>query len=1079
MNKFILYSILCLLFLGCNKNANKQFDVLSPDKSGIHFSNTLKDTLGQNILDYLYYYNGGGVAIGDINNDNLPDIFFTSNQQKNKLYINKGNLQFEDISFNAKIEGENTWSTGVAMADVNNDGLLDIYVCAVVGINGFVGSNELFINNGDLTFTESANAYGLDFDNYSSSATFFDYDLDGDLDMYLLNHAIHSEESFGKASIRNNRTYESGDKLLKNNNGKFVDVSEEAGIYGGANGYGLGLAISDFNADGFPDIYVSNDFHEDDYYYLNNGNGTFTETLKTHFGHVSKFSMGNDAADVNNDGFPDLITLDMLPEDEKVLKSSAGDDNIQIQNLRIKQYGYHYQYARNMLQINQNGGSFTETALMSNLAATDWSWSPLIADFNQDAKQDIFIANGIPKRPNDLDYIKYISNSQVKKKMETTNLIDKEALNFMPDGKLKNNFFEGDSDLKFNNKTQDWVSQNATYSTGSAYGDLDNDGDLDIITNNINAPASIYINTTNASKNYLKLKFKYTNKNRFGIGAKAIIYHKNKLQSKELYVQRGFQSSSQPILHFGLDSIKTIDSIKVIWPNKTFQTLKNVASNQTLDVSIDNPKAHDYKVATTNNHSVFNLEEDNLGINYTHSENNYIDSNRNKLIPYQISDRGPALAIGDLNNDGKADLYLGNGKHNASEIYLQNESGFIKFEDSLLTKQALIEDNSAIISDFNNDNSNDLLVASGGGEFFGKSKALQNNLYTTANNSLQALPFPEGFEDTSVIKAMDYDADGDLDVFVGNASMSNDFGNSPKSYILENNKGTFSKKSLGKLGMVRDAIWTDFNNDNKQDLIVVGEWMQPLFLENTNGEFIDKSSNYISNPLNGLWRAIIPFDIDGDGDLDYLLGNWGTNSKFKASEAFPMLMYYSDFDNNNKTETLLAIEKNGVYYPQEGLDELSSQLVSLTKKKFTTYKDFAGKPINQVFDEAVLNKATTLKVHTLASGFLRNTNGKFKFVPFNNQLQVSPINCFTKLKISGKEQVLCAGNYFGVKPYHGRFDGFLGALIQNENEIKLGNTLGLNFFNKAVTKLDTITINNKQYLIAVIHNEAIQIYQIQ
>jgi len=1077
MNKYVLYGLLTFFFWGCKSDTEQQFHLLSPEKSGIHFSNILNYTLDQNILDYLYYYNGGGVAIGDINNDNLPDIFFTSNQQKNKLYLNKGNLQFEDISLPAKIAGKNTWSTGVAMADVNNDGLLDIYVCAVVGTNGFIGSNELFINNGDLTFTESAHKYGLDLDNYSSSATFFDYDLDGDLDMYLLNQAIHTEESLGKSSIRNHRTYQSGDKLFRNDHQKFIDVSESAGIYGGPNGYGLGLAISDFNFDGFPDIYVSNDFHEDDYYYLNNGNGTFTESLKTYFGHTSKFSMGNDAADINNDGYSDLITLDMLPEDENVLKSTPGEDNIEIQNLRTEEFGYHYQYVRNMLQINMQGSSFTETALLSNISATDWSWSPLIADYNQDTNQDLFIANGIPKRPNDLDYIKYISNEQVKKKIERTNLIDKEALNYMPDAKLKNLFFEGNSNLKFKNKTEDWVAQKATYSTGAAYGDLDNDGDLDIVTNNINAPASIYINDTNASKNYLKLQFKYIKDNHFGIGTKVILHHKNTLQSKELFLQRGFQSSSQPMLHFGLDTIKTIDSITIIWPNKTFQTYPKVSTNQTLLVSIEKPSSYHYELA--NQENVFVEVKDHLGITYKHSENKYIDSNRNKLIPYQISDRGPALAVGDLNNDGKEDIYFGNGKHKPSEIYIQEESGFIKFEDSILNKQALIEASAGIISDFNSDAKNDLLVASGGGEFFGRSIALQNNLYTKTEKGLESLKFPGGFEDTSVVKAMDYDADGDLDIFVGNATISNDFGKIPESYLLENDKGTFSKKTLGNLGMVRDAIWTDFNNDKQQDLIVVGEWMQPLFLENNNGEFIDLSSSYMSRPLNGLWRAIIPFDIDEDGDIDYLLGNWGTNSKFKASEEFPMRMYYADFDANSKTETIVAIEKNTAYYTLEGLDELGSQLISLTKKKFTTYKDFAGKPIDQVFEEDVLKKAKVFKVHTLASGFLKNNNGKFAFQPFNNQLQVSPINCFTKLNIGGKEQVLCAGNYFGVKPYHGRFDGFLGALIKNENDIQLGNSLGLNFFNKAVTKLETIMVNNKKYLIALIHNEDVQIYQIK
>ena len=1079
MSRAIFYIVVFLVLSACSKGEDKLFVTLQPKDSGIEFCNSLKDTIGQNILDYLYYYNGGGVAIGDINNDNLPDIYFTSNQNKNKLYLNKGGLKFEDITLSAHVEGKSDWNTGVSMADVNGDGLLDIYVCAVVGTNGFVGKNELFINNGDLTFTEQGEAYGLDFDNYSSSAAFFDYDLDGDLDMYLLNHAIHTEESFGKASIRNNRTYESGDKLLQNDRNKFVDISEQAGIYGGANGYGLGLAISDFNQDGYPDIYVSNDFHEDDYYYINNGDGTFSEDLKQHFGHTSKFSMGSDAADINNDGFADLITLDMLPDDEVVLKSSASDDNIQIQNLRTKQFGYHYQYARNMLQINQQGQSFTETALLSNIAATDWSWGVLIADYNQDTRQDIFVANGVPKRPNDLDYIKYISNNQIKKKIETTNLIDKEALSYMPDGKLPNGFYAMGTNMKFENKTDTWVNQPSSYSTGCAYADLDNDGDLDLVSNNINAPASIYINTITGKKNCLKIQFDYKENNTKGIGTKVFLYHNSKIQYKELFTQRGFQSSSQPILHFGLDTIQTIDSLKVVWPDKSFQTLNKIATNQFLIISPNDTKKVESNLLGTKSKAVFTKVTDNLGLTYKHSDNNYIDSNRHKLIPFQVSDRGPGVAIGDINGDGKDDIFLGNGKHKSSEIFFQDENGFVKLEDSLLYSLAVTEPSSAIISNFNEDQKNELFVASGGGEFFGKSKPLQNNLFSFNDQSLKSLELPEGYEDTAIVKSADYDNDGDLDVFVGNATISNDYGNIPESYILENTHGTFSKKSLGNLGMIRDAVWTDFNTDGLQDLIVVGEWMHPLFLENTGSDLVDKTDLYVSQPLNGLWRAIIPFDIDGDGDLDYLLGNWGTNSKFKASNKFPLLMYYNDFDNNGKTETIVAIEKQGEYFTVDGLDELSSQLISLTKKKFTTYKEFAGKPVDDIFEAPILEHSKIFEAHNLASGFLRNSNGKFDFEAFDNELQVAPINCFKNVVVNGRNQVICGGNYFGVKPYHGRFDGFLGALITSETEVRLGNTIGLDFFNKSITKLETIEVNNNTYLISVIHNQHVQIYKIE
>lgn len=1071
MNRVLTYIIVSIILLGCKNKSTQLFSILDPETSKVSFSNTLIDTKDQNILDYLYFYNGGGVGIGDINNDNLPDLYLVSNQQKNKLYLNKGNLEFEDITKKANVEGNSTWNTGVAMADVNSDGFLDIYVCSVVGINGFDGQNELFINNGDGTFTEKASEYGLDLDNYSSSAAFFDYDLDGDLDLYLLNHAVHTQESFGKAEIRNNRNYESGDKLMRNDNGKFTDVSEQAGIFGGPNGYGLGVATFDFNLDGYPDIYVTNDFHEDDYFYINNGDGTFSESLKDYFGHISRFSMGSDTADINNDGFIDLMTLDMLPEDETVLKSSAGDDNIQMLKMRTERLGYHYQYTRNMLQINQQAKNFKETALLSNVAATDWSWSVLFSDYDQDGIQDMFVANGIPKRPNDLDYIRYISNEQIKKKLNTTNLIDQEALNYMPEGKLKNMFLKGNLE-SFTDKTNIWASHTPSFSTGAALGDLDNDGDIDLVTNNINQLATIYVN--NSKNNHLKIQFK----NKSVIGTKVILYNNNSIQLKELFPQRGFQSSSEAILHFGLDTISAIDSLKIIWPSKRFQTLKDIASNQTLVVQEKNDDPlFDYKSLQPKSNLIFNKIENNLGISFQHKENRYVDSNRSKLIPYQVSDRGPSLAVGDLNNDQKEDLFIGSAKNQASEIYIQSNQGFEKMSSDFFKLNALSETTSAVIADFNNDNQNELIYASGGGEYSGKAKPLQNVL-VSLKDSITKMVLPENYEDTAVIKAIDFDKDNDLDVFVGNATVANNFGDIPESYLLINQNGTFKKQTLGDLGMVRDAVWTDFNNDNETDLLVVGEWMQPIFLQNKKSTFTDETNKYINEPLNGLWRAIIPFDIDKDGDLDYLLGNWGTNTKFKASNKSPMLMYFADFDSNKRTETIVATEKNGKYYPINSLDELSDQMPVLLRKKFTTYKDFAGKPIEAVIGKEALSKAGVFKVHTLASGFLKNNGNSFSFHVFGNDLQVSPINCFTEISLNDVPAVLCAGNYFGITPYHGKFDSFTGALIKNEKTIVPGHELGLDFFNKTVSDLKTIKINNKEYLIASINNGKIQVYEI-
>lgn len=1075
MNRFIII-IAASVFLTSCKKGGSLFENPDPKKTGVTFTNALTPTDDLSILDYLYFYNGGGVSIGDINNDGLPDIFFTGNQVKNKLYLNKGNLEFEDISATAGIEGNSTWNTGVTMADVNGDGLLDIYVCAVVGINGFNGFNELYINNGDNTFTESAAAYGLDFDSYSSNAAFFDYDLDGDLDLYLLNHAVHTQNSFGKFDLRFERRYETGDKLLRNDNGKFKDVSEEAGIYGGVNGYGLGLAIADFNQDGYPDIYVGNDFHEDDYYYLNNGDGTFTESLRKYFGHSSRFSMGNDVADINNDGRPDFISLDMLPEDEVALKSSQGDDDIQIQKLKVDRFGYHYQFTRNMLFVNQPDGNFLETALMSGIAATDWSWSALFGDYDQDGHQDVFISNGIPKRPNDLDFINFASSEEIQKKMDNTKLVDEKALDLMPSGNVHNYTFKGGNDLKFHDTSGDWITKDTLISGATAMGDLDGDGDLDLVTNNIDQPASLYINKVDKKANYLKIKFNFTQKNRFGIGTKVYSYQDGGLQFKELFPTRGFQASSEPMVHFGYENLQTIDSIKIIWPNKTYQTLKNVAVNQTLTISPESAKPFDYNTLHKSEKTLFKTVPDNLGLDFVHVEDNYTDFNREKLIPYQVSDRGPAVALGDLDNDGKMDVFFGGSKFSPPQIYVQQDSIFGPKKFNGIQKDSIRENISAAIADFNNDQRNDLFVTAGGGDFYGNSSALLDAYYVRTDTTFSNGQLPEFFQNSSVVKPFDFDGDGDLDVFVGGHTITGQFGAPANSYLLENDRGEFrlvENFSMHSKGMVTDAIWTDFDGDGSTDLILVGEWMSPKFLKNDKNIFTEV------NPLNmnGLWQSIEAFDMDGDGDMDYLLGNWGTNSKFKASEKFPMRLYFNDFDENGQTETITAMEKNGKYYPLESLDGLASQLVYL-KKKYTSYKSFAGQTLEEIFGKEILDKSNILEVNTLQSGYLRNDDGDFVFVPFKNELQVSPIMAFLvdDFDGDGSQEVLCGGNFFGVKPYHGRLDTFPGALIQNENDIVLGNVLGLDFTQKSLRHLTTLEFKGQKYLLAVFNNDKTQVY---
>jgi len=1076
-------SILVLVFWliqSCKQEEGSLFKNPDPKETGVDFVNRIDESDELNILDYLYFYNGGGVAIGDLNNDGLPEIFFSGNQVKNRLYLNQGSLKFEDISESAGILGNSSWNSGAVMGDVNGDGLLDIYVCSVVGLNGFNGFNELYINNGDLTFTESAAKFGLDFESYSSTAAFLDYDLDGDLDMYLLNHAVHTQESFGKAELRNKRTYETGDKLLRNDGGTFTDVSEQAGIYGGVNGYGLSVAVSDFNQDGYPDIYVCNDFHEDDYYYLNNGDGTFAEKLKDYFGHTTRFSMGSDVADINHDGWPDILSLDMLPEDETVLKASDGDESLQILKMRVEQYGYHYQFTRNMLQVNQPGYKFVETALLSGIAATDWSWSSLFEDFDQDGHQDLFISNGIPKRPNNLDFIKFVSSDQIQKKINNTRLVDQEALNMMPGGKVHNYVFQGDGNIGFKDKSGDWIKKDSLISGATALGDLDNDGDLDLVVSNINEPAALYINQTNEKNNYLKIKFELPNANKLGIGTKVLSYLEGQVQYKELYTVRGLQSSSEALIHFGYGDAVAIDSLRIIWPDRTTQLLTNVKTNQLLTLRPEGSQNLDPAFFNPARNPLFSKTQDHLGIDFEHQENNYNDFNVTKLIPYQVTDRGPAVATGDLNGDGKVDIFLGGSAKVPSRIYMQQAGGFTEQEVELIKQDSIYEDVYALIEDFNGDGQNDLFVGTGGADLYQNPSVLLDNYYQGTSDGFEKSKLPDYFENASVIAPNDIDGDGDLDLFVAAHVDSKDFGKIPESYLLLNTGDGFEiqdNENILKLGMVTGATWMDFDGDKTDDLVVIGEWMPPRFFRNVNGRL--EEASVTSDKLNGLWQALIPFDIDNDGDQDLLLGNWGANTKFKASADDPMRMHHLDFDNNGKKETVISIEKNGTYYPLANLDELIGQM-NILRKKFPDYASFAGKKMDEVFEKKLLDSADLFEVHELRSGYLKNEQGEFEFEPFGWELQVSPINSFVAFDFDAdqKEEILAAGNYFGVKPFHGRFDGFSGALIHDENTIQLGHEIGLDLSGKSARHLRVVILESKPYLLVVYNNDAAEVYEL-
>lgn len=1077
MSKTLYKSIfvLVIILFSCAKPTNEKSFLLTElpaTKTNIDFKNQLMEDVNHSIINYIYFYNGGGVAAGDINNDGLTDLYFVSNMGKNKLYLNKGDLKFEDVSKKANIEGNSSWNTGVTMVDINNDGLLDIYVCAVSDLLDFKGHNELFINNGDGTFTEKAKEYGLDYEGYATQSYFFDFDKDGDLDVYIVNHAVHTTLSHGQSNVRYNRVPKVGDVLLENNNGTFLDVSEKAGIYGGANGYGLSASIADFNGDNWDDIYVCNDFHEDDYYYINNQDGTFREMLGKNFSTISRFSMGSDAGDINGDGFQDLLTLDMLPKNERVLKETEGDDAMLNMYAQLNKLGYKDQYSRNMLQINNNGQYFYETALLNNLADTDWSWGPLIADFDNDGNQDIFISNGIIRRPNDLDFKKYVSNAFRNEANNDPLKTLYNSLEAMPKGDVPNEIFAGNS-KEFINKTGDWIDSKPSCSNGSLYSDLDNDGDLDLVLNNLNSTASIFENTTNTSKNYITLKLNYKNANKSGIGSKAIVYSNNKKQLKQLFKSRGFLSSTDDQLHFGLNTISKIDSIEILWPDNGKTHLKNPTINQTLVINYDENNV----VTNISNNSENSVDFEKSGIiDFVHQEDNYNDFFYQKLIPYKVSMLGPAVAIGDIDKNGFKDIFLGNSSGNSAKLYLNTGTQFVSQTMKAFVNDAIYEDNAAVFIDIDNDNDLDLYVASG--ITTSRKKEYENDrLYINTNGLFKKLEgyIPDNFLNTSCLAAYDYDNDGDEDLFVGNLSHTNYFGANVESYILNNDgKGQFTKDSNFKLSsQVTSAIWQDINNDGIKDLLVSAQWDTPKIFINNNGKL---ELTVLPEKINGLWETIKSFDIDEDGDQDILLGNWGLNTKLFASKDKPLQLYYNDFDDNGNYETILAYNKNGLYFPVHSKDELASQM-NVINMRFKQHKDYANNTVAQIVSEMYLKNAKTYNVHTLASGYIENNNGNFNnFVPFDNDLQLAPINSFSEIVFQNKKQLVVSGNSKKVNTYHGAYTSLKGALIKTNNEIITLSKLGIKPFNNQIKSTEIIEMKDKNLLLVIPNNDSIISY---
>ncbi|MEO8111536.1 MAG: VCBS repeat-containing protein [Ginsengibacter sp.] len=1054
VKKVGIIGILCYLifFISC-KDQGKIFESLSPSKTNITFINHLPQQPNFNILYYLYYYEGGGVATGDINNDGLPDIYFTANTPgNNKLYINKGNFEFEDITAKAGVAGISDWCSGVTMADVNADGWLDLYVCAVSQKLNLKGHNQLFINNHDGTFTDKSAEYGLDFSCYSAQAVFFDYDHDGDLDCYLLNESDRPNQNIVDTSHRRKYDTLSGDKLLRNDlntaTKKFTDVSVSAGIYQSNLGYGLGLAVSDLNNDGWEDIYVGNDFHENDYYYVNNGDGTFTESGAEHFHHYSRFSMGNDIADYNNDGQLDVITADMLPGDEKILKTYGSDENPDIYNFKVIKNGFQYQYSKNCLQRNNgNGGSFSETSLQSGIAATDWSWSPLLADFDNDGNKDLFISSGIVKRTTDLDYVRFVSNAYMQKQSNPSLDLDAEALEKMPEGSSHPFLYKGDGNLSFKDVSSDWGTGNMKgFYNGAAYADLDNDGNLDLVINCIDAPAVVLKNNA-PKKNYISISFKGDALNTFGIGSKAYVFQKGKsdsyrMQYQQLMLTRGFQSSSDTRLHFGLDSTSVIDSILIVWPDQKYQVLKNVQANKQITVQQKNASgtfiyADHFKPAPL----FLNNISDLLTIPWKHEEDNFFDYNVQYLIPHAESTRGPKIATADVNGDGLDDLYAcGSTGHPGALMIQQKNGSFIQSDTATFAAEASCEDVDAAFFDANSDGYPDLYVVSGGNEYSGNNVSLADRLYINDGKgyfarSVKSLPLI--FQNKSCVTIADVDHDGDSDIFIGTLADANAFGIPQTSYLLLNDgKGHFTIAnediiSLKNIGLVTCATFADINNDGWKDLIVAGEWMPITIFINKKGKF---TKSIIPNST-GLWQTVFADDVNGDGNIDFFAGNWGWNNKFWIGKDGPLNLYVHDFDANGKVEQLLSYFSKGKEYPFLPKDEVERPL-PLLKKHYLSYSEYAGVEMKDVF-YGWIDTVKPYHAERLGSAICYGDGkGSFTIEDLPPQLQLSPIFTFQKMKTPGNSPIyISGGNFFDVIPYEGRYDAQPLALFRIDNNI--------------------------------------------